>query len=265
MTERAIQFGDSGRLSGVLTTPSAIAPRAVLGLVNAGFNPRSGPTRVYTQLARALVAVGIASFRFDLGGLGDSIARTDGRLIDRTRDEVGAAVDVMAQSCPGAALALGGICSGAEDSLRYADVDPRITCTVLVDPFAWRTAGWAWRHQRHRLYRRMLRVAQLWDPGPPSEYVDWVDFKHMESAEASRIIRRQVARGAAMHFIYTSGLRELFNHSGQLRKMFPEIDLGARTTVDFLPDTSHTQVMQRERDVVIAAITRRLAPFAVSV
>jgi len=258
--EIAIQFGDAGRLGGVLTTPSGATPRLILSLVNAGFNPRSGPTRVHTQLARALAGRGCATFRFDLGGLGDSVASTEGRLVDRTRDEIGEAVAVMRRHCPDASLALGGICSGAEDSFRYASVDPRIKHTVLVDPFAWRTSGWAWRHQRHRLYRRILRTVGSWDPGPPSAYVDWVDFKHIEQEEASRIIRSQVARGAAMHFIYTAGIRELFNHSGQLVKMLPGVGLGTHTTVDFLPDISHTQVRQWERDVLIAAVLRRLAP-----
>jgi len=258
MKEHAIQFGPSGRLSGVLTEPADGKAAAVFGIVNCGFIPKNGPTRVYAQLARELAIRGIASFRFDLGGLGDSIATTEGRLIDRTRYEVGFAVDVMAARYAGAALWLGGICSGAEDSFRYADADERISRTVLIDPFAWRTAGFAWRYQRFRLYRRTIRALGLWTPGTHSADDDWVNFHHMEYDEANRILGTQVGRGSAVHFVYTSGRRELFNHPGQLAKMFPELTLGTRITADFLPEISHTQLFQQDRDLLISTIVRRL-------
>lgn len=258
MKEHAIQFGPSNRLSGVLTEPAGGTVSAVFGLVNCGFIPKHGPTRVYAQLARQLASEGIASFRFDLGGLGDSIATTGGRLLDRTHAEVGAAVEVMATRFPATALWLGGICSGAEDSFRFAHADARISRTVLIDPFAWRTAGFAWRHQRYRLYRRAIRALGLWSPGASSADEDWVNFHHMEYEEANHILGEQVSRGSAVHFVYTSGRRELFNHPGQLAKMFPGLTLGARVTADFLLEITHTQLFQQDRDLLIATILRRL-------
>ncbi len=256
--ERAVQFGEGRRLSGVLTRATTLPLHGAIGLVNSGFIPRSGPARVYTQLARRLAQHGIASLRFDLGGLGDSIGSTDGRLVDRTRTETGAAVEVMAAELPGIPLALGGICSGAEDSFRQAESDPRIHATVLIDPFAWRTRGFAWRHTRHRLYRWSLRALGIWSPRTSLSEPDWVNFKHMERDEAGRILQALVTREATTHFIYTGGRRELFNHLGQLAKMLPDIPMGERITVDFLPELGHTQLLQEDRDRLIETIVRRL-------
>ncbi len=258
MTERAIQFGKGGRLSGVFTDAREGKSRLCVGLVNSGLMPRSGPYRVYTQLARALAPHGISTLRFDLGGLGDSGTRSEGRLLDRTREEIGEAVQTMVTLAPESELALGGICSGAEDSFRYAASDARVTRTVLVDPFAYRTAGWGWRHMRHRLYRRALRAAGLWRPMPGSGDAELIDYQYMPREEASRLLAGQVARGSAVHFVYTSGRHELFNHAAQLAKMFPALNLGTRTTVDFLPEIGHTQMLQAERDLLISTIVRRL-------
>lgn len=259
MKESAVQFGPWERLSGVLSEPTSGDVRAVFALANCGFIPRSGPCRVYTELARTLAHEGVAVLRYDLGGLGDSIAARDGRLIERTEREVAAAVDCLAQRFPNVPVAIGGICSGAEDSLRHAAVDERVQRVVLVDPFAWRTRGWAWRHLAFRVYRRALRALRLWRPAPGGFDPDWVDFQHMEPDEATALLRACRDRGGRVHFVYTGGRRELFNHAEQLVKMFPHEDVSGYTSVDFHPALGHTQLMQAERDAIVGAITRRLA------
>lgn len=71
ITETAHVFGEG--LVGVLSRPRQIvAGRPAVILLNAGLVQRSGPFRVYAQLARALASCGFVVLRFDLSGRGDS-------------------------------------------------------------------------------------------------------------------------------------------------------------------------------------------------
>lgn len=259
MRETAIRFGREQHLHGILTEPTPGIAQKVLILVNAGFVPKLGPHRVYAQLARALAVENIATLRFDLSGLGDSLPDGAATLRDRTRDEICAAIDTAAARFSAAELMLGGICSGAEDALRYATDDVRVRRLVLVDPFAYRTAGWAWRHLAHRLLRRALRALGVWSPVSTTARANLVLYRYMERNESDRILRTLVDRGDAMHFIYTAGLRESFNHPAQLWKMFPDLPLARVATVDFASHLEHTQLLQEDRDTLIALISRRLA------
>jgi hypothetical protein len=256
--ERAVSFGRSGRLKGILTLPAGATPSRVLALVNAGFVPKYGPYRIYTQVARRLASRGLAVLRFDLGGLGDSVPSAAGVLRERTLTDLRAAADLLTDEFPGAELTFGGICSAAEDSLRFAETDTRVSRLILIDPFAYRTRGFAWRHQRHRLWRRTLRSLGLWWPGPRIAS-SIIDYRYMERAESGRILATLIARGARLHFVYTGGRRETFNHPAQLGRMFPHLDLGVVATLDYLPDLDHTQFLQGERDILIATCERRLA------
>ena len=80
----------------------------------------------------------------------------------------------------------------------------------------------------------------------------------MAPAEASRILRRLLARGVRLHFIYTAGMSETFNHEGQLREMFPGIDFDGLVRLDYFPDLEHTQPFEADRRRLIEAIARRL-------
>jgi dienelactone hydrolase len=256
--EEAIELGQGGRLKGILTLPVSGEIARAMVLVNAGFVPKYGPYRIYVQIARRVAARGCAVLRLDLGGLGDSVPSSAGVLRQRTLTDLAAATDAIASRFPRAELAFGGICSGAEDSFRHAEVDPRVSRLLLVDPFAYRTPGWGWRHLRHRLWRRTLRALGVWDP-PARTGDSIIDYQYMDRDESSRILARLMARGAKVHFIYTAGRREVFNHPAQLRKMFPRLDISTGTTVDHLPEIEHTQFLQRERDALIEAFERRLA------
>jgi hypothetical protein len=72
-------------------------------------------------------------------------------------------------------------------------------------------------------------------------------------------LRGLLQRGVQLHFVYTGGMREHFNHPGQLRAMFPEIQLNGLVSVDYLPQLDHTQLLEAERRILIEAIAARLS------
>ncbi len=263
--ETAVRFGDLDALSGILTRPTVAPARAALVLVSAGLIPKFGPYRLYATLARRLAKDGITTLRFDLGSVGDSaIAQTALPLRARTTREIAAAFDHLFAHAPEATRAgafVGGLCSGAEDAFRYAEQDTRVRGAILIDPFAYRTPGWTWRHFAFRAMRRSLRALGVYRPvavrslGSSDRFVT---YKYMEHGESRRILRTLIARRAPTHFLYTGGARDVFNHPTQLAAMFPDVDFADCVTLDHLPHTDHTQVFEEDRVELIEAIARRL-------
>jgi pimeloyl-ACP methyl ester carboxylesterase len=260
MKELACQFGPDRQLAGILTEPRTPAPRPIVVLVSAGVTPKCGPFRLHTELARRLARDGFRTLRVDLGGIGDSgVAYPNLRLLERTQRDLRAALDFLSEHCGlNTGTVMAGLCSGAEDSLRFAERDARVTRVVMVDAFAHRTAGFWWRHGLFRARRRMLRALGL-HPALRSKPPSLVDYEHMRPAESRRLVRQLAARRVAMHFFYTAGMRERFNHAGQLRAMFPGLNPGRLVTVDYLPQVDHTQPFESDRRLLVERIAQRLS------
>jgi len=260
LREAACRFGDARRLAGIVTEPALGAHRACV-LVTAGLVPKHGPFRLYTELARELARDGVASLRFDLSAIGDSApAAGAAPLRERTEAELRAAVDELVARTGVADVAAFGLCSGAEDALRYAEHDARVTAVVMVDPFSYRTAGFAWRHLAYRVSRRALRAAGVYRPLVRREggARRLIDYAYMKREESARLLRALVARGVQVAFVYTGGARDTFNHARQLRAMFPDLDLRRSVSVDYFPHLDHTPFFAADRDELIAAVRRRL-------
>lgn len=266
MKEYSCQFGPQGRLTGIVTEPRGGRAIATCILVSAGLVPKFGPYRLYTLIARRLAHAGVRVMRFDLGGIGDSgLGQANLPLKARTDFEIATAVDYLAGQHGVESLVLCGLCSGAEDSFRYAEQDQRIRGVAMIDPFCYRTRGWAWRHFLFRVGRRALRMLRVYEPlaypvttgaVPVGGADTLIKYRYMDPAEAERILRTLLARQARMLFIYTGGMREFFNHPGQLQKMFPKVDFRDRVTLAHLPGMEHTQMLEEDRDLMVDTIGR---------
>jgi hypothetical protein len=272
--ELACQFGEEGRLHGVVTVPSSPArPRPALVLVSAGLTAKPGPYRLYTQIARTLAAQGCTTLRFDLGGIGNSqIASPDEPLSVRTGNDIGDALAYLEANHGVREFVIGGLCSGAEDAFRYAEHDGRTKGVILIDPHVyqntyWRFRGYLTRYSLNRVAFKFLRLARLVnvveDTGSRSNIEglegSLIDYQYMEKGEATRILSALLARHAGIHYIYTGGSIDLFHHPNQFRSMFPGVKVGGRLAVDFLPFIEHIQIFDEDRDVLVDTITRRFA------
>jgi pimeloyl-ACP methyl ester carboxylesterase len=260
MKESCCQFGADRQLAGILTEPDSPTRDTAVVLVSAGITPKFGPFRLYAELARRLARDGFRTLRFDLGGIGDSGQPYAGAALDeRTERELDAALDYLWGRFELKGITLAGLCSGAEDSLRHAEKHARVDGVVMIDPFAYRTPGFSWRHLRYRAKRRLLRAVGLYHPPVSAGAAALVNYQHMSHAESSRIIRALLTRRAHLHFVYTGGMREHFNHAAQLQAMFADIPLDETVTLDHLPRLDHTQLLESDRRKLIEAIARRLA------
>jgi pimeloyl-ACP methyl ester carboxylesterase len=132
-SEEVSRFGAG--LVGILCRPKGEWGGDTVLVVNSGRNPRAGHGRQTARLARRLAAAGIASFRFDLRGIGDSPGRPDGSLPLYAADSVGdvtAAIDHLEalRHPPGVVL---GNCSGAYQAFQALSLDPRLRAAVLIN------------------------------------------------------------------------------------------------------------------------------------
>ncbi|TGE00814.1 alpha/beta fold hydrolase [Methylobacterium nonmethylotrophicum] len=131
--EEVTRFGPG--LVGILCRPAAEWSGDTVLVVNSGRNPRAGHGRQTTRLARRLAGAGIASFRFDLRGIGDSAERPDGSLPLYAADSVAdvtAAIDHLdaLRHTPGVVL---GNCSGAYQAFQALSRDSRLRAAVLLN------------------------------------------------------------------------------------------------------------------------------------
>lgn len=251
LLETAHVFGDG--LMGVLSRPQdGGAGRPGVILLNAGLVHRAGPFRGYVALARALANCGFNVLRFDQAGLGDSEAASGAMSgPERKRQDLDAAIGLLARECGVSAVVLAGICSGADDAFRAADADDRVAGIVLLDGVAYPTSK-----SRLKLYGPKLldagklvrSVGKLFSPGSKERWLNEGDFRDFPSQEeATARFRRLVARDARALLLYTGGAARYFNYADQARDCFGPVMDAPQVTVEYWPDCDHTFYLRGDK------------------
>ncbi len=264
MREYSCRFGNAQHLVGIITAPDPPSRRVAFVLVTAGVSPKSGPFRLYAELARRVTRDGFLAFRFDLGGIGDSgRVGTSDPMETRTHCDIRSALDCLTETGEVDTFVLCGLCSGGEDAFRAAEDDPRVRGVVMIDPFAYKTRGWAWRHLVFRSKRRLLRMLGAYRPVLAAAKDPLVTYKYLEAPDSSRILCALLKRRARVHFVYTGGVPR-FNHEGQLKAMFPDVEFDGLVTLDHLAQVDHTQLLEEDRREIVDAIAHRLLSYGVT-
>lgn len=169
--EEAVTFGPQNRLFGVACRPASGDAGPMLLIVNAGRNPHIGWARGAVSLARRLAGEGVASFRMDVGGVGDGADRPGAAdTLDQVLyhpdlvGDVSAALDWLeANGYP--RIALMGACSGAHLALHSAAADARVQGLVLVNiqRFVWREGETVEQAIASSYAVASSYVSKLWD------------------------------------------------------------------------------------------------------
>lgn len=132
-----LKFGPENRLFGMLCRPERGNTEEMVLIPSGGREPSFGAARQNVVLARKLAQIGIASFRFDFAGLGDSLGppgteRTFSHAFTDRVADVRAAIDTM-EALGFSRFTISGLCLGAFHALHAATVDPRLSALVLIN------------------------------------------------------------------------------------------------------------------------------------
>jgi pimeloyl-ACP methyl ester carboxylesterase len=274
--ERPVAFGPTRSLSGILTEPpGGAAGRPGVLLLNAGFLHRVGPNRLYVMLARRLAAAGLPVLRFDYSGLGESEPRRDELTLEQSMLAEGVeAMNFLQAEGVAERFVPMGLCAGAEQSQRLAHADARVVGAVLIDGYAYRTAGYYLREYGHHLasarsWRRLLArplklrrylggagaggaagAAPVSNPGG----VDFVrEFPSREDCLAQ--LQAVLARAVDLFLVFTGGgMAEFYNSPRQFHETFPSLRGHPRIRLDFMPLADHTFTLRSQQDAVLASI-----------
>ncbi len=131
-------------------------------MVVGGPQVRFGSHRLYVQQARRMAAFGVAVFRFDCRGMGDSSGRFPG--FEHLASDIREALAAFREACPALRrIVLWGLCDGASAVLLYLHEhqDAGIVGLCLLNPWV-RTPAIKARTQVRHYYVDRLRQAEFW-------------------------------------------------------------------------------------------------------
>jgi pimeloyl-ACP methyl ester carboxylesterase len=253
MKEKAIQFGASGNLTGVMCEPGgAVAgQRPGVVLLNSGILHRVGACRLHVRIARALAAEGFTSLRFDFSGIGDSEPRQDALPFEESAPlEVIDAMDHLARVKGSTSFILAGLCSGADAAFHTAARDARVAGLCQLDAWPYRT----WRHYVHH-YAPRMRSAAVWKrfflrnlrgtpvaapdaSGEADLFLPTYVRVNPPQEEIARHLDTIVKRGTRLLHIYSGGQPD-YNYRRQFQDAFSSVRFGDRLQVEYIPQASH--------------------------
>ncbi len=135
-TEEPVLFGPDKGLFGILCEPLGPRRGPVFVFLNTGYCHHIGWGRIYVRAARYLAQQGIATFRFDMAGVGESPA-VEGRAeqvlyTDDQFQDAGHALEYLKQRLPGP-LYLVGRCSGAYVAFHTAAQNPNVDGVMMIN------------------------------------------------------------------------------------------------------------------------------------
>lgn len=266
MNERVVVFGPEGSLVGIITEPDTVRRPSLpaLLLLNAGMQPRVGPNRLHVKIARRLAQRGVVSLRFDFSGIGDSLRPRHGRpFCESAVIETREAMDFLAAEVQPTSFVLAGICSGADAAQRAAELEPRVSGTILIDGYTYPTARYyvhryalgalAWRRWRnllsrdHHVWRSLFRRKSS---DEAEADVGFFELPPREGAEAS--FRRLLDRGVNLCMIHT--VEGGYYYAGQFFDSFPSLRGRERISVHFIPEADHVFTALWSQDRLIDRI-----------
>jgi len=144
-------------LVGILHCPEKVSTVGVV-IVVGGPQYRVGSHRQFVHLARALAQSGIAVFRFDCRGMGDSEGEFPS--FDAIDADIESAIDAFMQQVPALQkVVIWGLCDGASAACFYAPNDTRVKGLVLVNPWVRTEQGAANAYIKHYYLSRILSGA----------------------------------------------------------------------------------------------------------
>lgn len=271
MIERVITFGAENNLVGILTEPETTGQNKRLPCVlilNSGILHHVGPFRLHVLAARHMAARGISVFRFDIGGIGDSLtsrnAEYDAACVIA---DIRMAMDAISQKKGINEFVLMGLCTGAANAHKVSVVDERVSGGVFLDGYVYPTVRFYIRRYMPVIMdlsratkwvgRMMRRVAGARregenEPEMTEDYGWWVlPPKNEVEKNLSTLVDRKVD----LLYIFSGEQREYYNYEQQFIHAFSGVDFKGRLKVIFNNEADHTYSYGLDRDRLICQVT----------
>jgi hypothetical protein len=287
-TETPVLFGPDESLFGMFTQPQAVRTDVGCLVLNTGVNHRIGPHRINVKTARRLASAGIPTLRFDLSGIGDSVAaQSRNAFRAQAVEDMKAAIDHLEQRCGVRRVLVFGICSGATNGLALALADPRVAGLLAFDGEMYLTRG-------VRLERKLRRLAAFpVNAGVRARYPWWHDLAHwlgkrdaaarartlgrlrdllpggrpvdagnifsdaeapvVTAADYERKLLSLVERGVALSMMYSVSYNSSDRNHGMLSQLRGS-PLFERAQYRFWPDIDHTVTTLAMQTKLLAAV-----------
>lgn len=270
---QACVFGEFENLVGIYqaASKSAVAPRLAVLILTPGMLHSAGPFRLHTAIADILSQAGIPSLRFDLSGIGESLAvGAVGSSLERAASEIQQAIDYLEKEHEITRVICFGLCSGADDAVFAALREPRIAGVYALDGCGFRT----WKFHWHRLWVRyipkLISLSKWWDkltktlgmnqqtPASLQLGTDLREFPDRETAEDQ--LAQLVERGVHLHFHYTGGVDDYYNYPDQFTDMFPRLNArqAKGVTWNYQPQSDHVGFLCEQRNGIVDEVKSRV-------
>ncbi|WP_219215371.1 hypothetical protein [Variovorax boronicumulans] len=277
-SEAPVLFGSDDHLFGLLTRPQgSTGQMGDIGclVLNTGVNHRIGPHRINVKAARRLAGAGMPALRFDLSGIGDSVA-AQGRNGYRAQalEDMKAAMDYLSQRHGLRRFLVFGICSGAENGLALALADPRVVGLLSFDGEIYMTrtvrlerklrrmaafprnvavrASYPWWHDlvgwlgdgdataRARTLGRLRALLPQRAAAPDAgDFLGGGEGKRMSAADYERALLSLVDRGVALSLMYSNTYNG-FDRDHSMLSQLRGSRLFGQVQYRFWPDIDHT-------------------------
>lgn len=234
-------------------------------LLNAGLLHHVGQNRLNVTLARRLARQGYRSFRFDFSGIGDSLPRQSSASVrERNTEEIGQAIDYLANSRGIDTFVLIGLCTGADNAHRAAVADSRVAAVVMLDGYSYPTVNYFVRRFRKKLFRpsnwanfvagrlawlRHRRTASGRESAESVTYFWVLPRKHQAEEDLKKLIAREVQ----MLQIFSGG-NIAYNYAGQYRDSFRRIDFTDLLQVSYIAEADHTYSIRSDRERMMSIV-----------
>ncbi|WP_292997525.1 hypothetical protein [Nevskia sp.] len=262
MNERAISFGESGSLFGILSQPDVADPlRPAVLIPNTGVSHRAGPSRMHVELARALAAAGVVSLRIDNAGLGDS-EPIPGRLGDPFAPDLRAAMDALDARNLSSGYIVLGIHSGAHDAHQAARGDPRVVGAAFIDGYTHRTPRYWINRTMDRLadsarranaeLRPQIGLTRQSGDALHDALLNEIHYYDLPTAARMQLdLVEFMRREMSLLYIYTGDVENEYNYPGQLIEAFPLLRGYRRMTLRHIPEADHRFIRRASREAMI--------------
>ena len=272
MIEQAVSIGNDFNLNGVVTIPDKPDQNLeAFVILNSGLMHKIGTCRISVTLARQVVKTNRIVLRFDLSGIGDSAPRATG-IDDESRvcEEIITVLDYLQTQYGVSRFVLYGLCSGANNAFKIAQVDQRIVGLVSIDGYSYRTLKFYAVHYLPRMLKLSvwansfgkLFTGKKQAPTAASESIEsdidvepeniWPEFPPRKAVESA--YQQLVDRKVRLNIIYTGSWFEIYNYHAQFKDMYSRVDFGELLTLKLSSDASHIMSEPKSQQDIIGGI-----------